>query len=188
MGLHAQHYLMKVFYLVKYLPRFFLLRQNLSKTEQMSHWARRPLTPSQVEYAALDVISLVQIHTVFMSKFPGSCGMLCVYGDVCLLRQTACQNKHFERPRSHFRHNSSIHSHVFFHRCKSVHTCIHSNCFLTVARYKKPRRNTLQQRRRFRNRDDSCSFHRRPITWAFASNLFSWVTTGWEHTGNKHLL
>lgn len=37
----------------------------LDKSEQTSNWMRRPLTQSQLAYAALDVEVLLELHTVF---------------------------------------------------------------------------------------------------------------------------
>lgn len=39
----------------------------LDKTDQFSNWAARPLTKSQIRYATMDVVSLIDIHT-FLGK------------------------------------------------------------------------------------------------------------------------
>jgi hypothetical protein len=43
---------------------YFCLRQKLVKTQQTSNWNRRPLSPGQVSYAALDALVLLWIHDV----------------------------------------------------------------------------------------------------------------------------
>ena len=44
-----------------------LLHMRLNKAEQRSDWAQRPLTPSQLAYAALDATVLLQLHDVLQS-------------------------------------------------------------------------------------------------------------------------
>jgi ATP-dependent helicase Lhr and Lhr-like helicase len=46
------------------------LRMGLDKKEQTSNWARRPLTASQIEYAALDAEVLLQLSTLFEGRVP----------------------------------------------------------------------------------------------------------------------
>ena len=46
------------------------LGMELDKSEQTSNWARRPLTPSQVAYAALDAEVLLRIWGVFAEVMP----------------------------------------------------------------------------------------------------------------------
>ncbi|KAG1704045.1 hypothetical protein DVH05_006058 [Phytophthora capsici] len=41
---------------------FFYLHRRLAKTQQMSNWARRPLTPSQLHYAAADALVLIHLY------------------------------------------------------------------------------------------------------------------------------
>ena len=45
-----------------------LLRLRLVKDEQRSDWAQRPLTPSQLAYAALDATVLLQLHDALQSE------------------------------------------------------------------------------------------------------------------------
>lgn len=41
--------------------RVQILGKRMNKTQQCSDWQMRPLSPQQVEYAALDALSLVQV-------------------------------------------------------------------------------------------------------------------------------
>ncbi|CAN0343120.1 unnamed protein product, partial [Phaeothamnion confervicola] len=44
------------------------LGRGLDKTEQLSDWSRRPLTPRQLEYAALDAHCLVSVFSTLLER------------------------------------------------------------------------------------------------------------------------
>ncbi|KAK1945851.1 Exonuclease mut-7 [Phytophthora citrophthora] len=47
---------------------FFYLHRRLAKTQQMSNWARRPLTPSQLHYAAADALVLIHLYDELLAR------------------------------------------------------------------------------------------------------------------------
>ncbi|KAG7375601.1 hypothetical protein PHYPSEUDO_000504 [Phytophthora pseudosyringae] len=47
---------------------FFYLHRKLAKTQQMSNWARRPLTPSQLHYAAADALVLIYLYDELLMR------------------------------------------------------------------------------------------------------------------------
>ncbi|KAI9987833.1 hypothetical protein PInf_023877 [Phytophthora infestans] len=47
---------------------FFYLHHKLTKTQQMSNWARRPLTPSQLHYAAADALVLIHLYDELLMR------------------------------------------------------------------------------------------------------------------------
>ncbi|KAL3668607.1 hypothetical protein V7S43_005910 [Phytophthora oleae] len=47
---------------------FFYLHRRLAKTQQMSNWARRPLTPSQLHYAAADALVLIHLYDELLTR------------------------------------------------------------------------------------------------------------------------
>ncbi len=49
-----------------------LLGLDLPKDETRSNWCHRPLTPSQLHYAALDVYYLMQVYRVLVDRLEGS--------------------------------------------------------------------------------------------------------------------
>jgi hypothetical protein len=46
------------------------LRRRIDKSQQMSDWARRPLTQQQVEYAALDAEVLIPLYEALSARMP----------------------------------------------------------------------------------------------------------------------
>ncbi|KDO30093.1 hypothetical protein SPRG_05284 [Saprolegnia parasitica CBS 223.65] len=49
---------------------FFCLKKKLIKTQQTSNWHRRPLSPAQLMYAALDALVLLWIHDKLLDAIP----------------------------------------------------------------------------------------------------------------------
>ncbi|KAG7384549.1 hypothetical protein PHYBOEH_009422 [Phytophthora boehmeriae] len=47
---------------------FFYLNQKLAKTQQRSNWERRPLSPSQLHYAAADALVLIHLYDELMLR------------------------------------------------------------------------------------------------------------------------
>ncbi|KAG2781050.1 hypothetical protein JG687_00019207 [Phytophthora cactorum] len=47
---------------------FFYLHRKLAKTQQMSNWARRPLSPSQLHYAAADGLVLIHLYDELLMR------------------------------------------------------------------------------------------------------------------------
>ncbi|ETN21024.1 hypothetical protein PPTG_01361 [Phytophthora nicotianae INRA-310] len=47
---------------------FFYLHRKLTKTQQMSNWARRPLTSSQLHYAAADALVLIHLYDELLMR------------------------------------------------------------------------------------------------------------------------
>ena len=52
------------------LARNSAIVTGMMKTQQVSDWRRRPLTPEQVTYAALDAEVLVELYEVFKRDQP----------------------------------------------------------------------------------------------------------------------
>lgn len=57
-----QHLLPVANYQLKTLAEYFAIPTALDKAEQGSDWGQRPLTPQQLQYAALDVVALAQVY------------------------------------------------------------------------------------------------------------------------------
>ncbi|KAE8974888.1 hypothetical protein PF005_g21845 [Phytophthora fragariae] len=47
---------------------FFYLHRKLAKTQQMSNWERRPLTASQLHYAAADALVLIHLYDELLKR------------------------------------------------------------------------------------------------------------------------
>lgn len=69
---------------LKYMVKTFL-HSNLIKTQQVSDWGRRPLTKSQIYYAACDALVLIRLHDAMLceaEEFAASRAMTFVVGDL----------------------------------------------------------------------------------------------------------
>ncbi|OQR83877.1 hypothetical protein ACHHYP_18027 [Achlya hypogyna] len=51
---------------------YFCLKKKLVKTQQTSNWNRRPLTPAQLQYAALDALVLLWIYDELLRQIPST--------------------------------------------------------------------------------------------------------------------
>ncbi len=79
---------------LKYLVQKYL-NCNLVKTQQMSNWGRRPLSPEQIHYAACDALVLLRLYDAMLCEAEESAATVALSCNVSTDGETVCSDGTF---------------------------------------------------------------------------------------------